>query len=88
LLNEGGDIVIPMNEGAIDASHVKGEIGKVIAGEIAGRTDDREITVYKSLGITAQDLFAARHIYAKALVSNAGTNVEFRNAKPAVPSCA
>jgi ornithine cyclodeaminase/alanine dehydrogenase-like protein (mu-crystallin family) len=58
-LGEAGDILIPMKEGAIDASHVHGEIGAVIIGEITGRQSDDEITVYKSVGLIAQDLFAA-----------------------------
>lgn len=78
LLHEGGDVVIPIDEGAIDAGFVKGEIGKVISGEIPGRKSDREITVYKSLGITAQDLFAAHRVYTKALSTGAGSDVEFQ----------
>jgi alanine dehydrogenase len=58
-LGEAGDILIPMKKGAIDASHVHGEIGAVILGEITGRQSDDEITVYKSVGLIAQDLFAA-----------------------------
>lgn len=67
LFNEGGDVLIPLAEGRIERSHVVGEIGRVINGEVAGRTSDHEITVYKSHGITAQDLFAAHAVYTAAI---------------------
>jgi len=65
LLNEGGDVLIPIAEGRIDRAHVAGEIGQVLNGTLAGRTSDDEITVYKSLGITAQDLYAAHAVYQR-----------------------
>jgi ornithine cyclodeaminase/alanine dehydrogenase-like protein (mu-crystallin family) len=61
--SEAGDILIPLAEGAIARSHVVGEIGALLLGRIPGRRDAREITVYKSLGLVAQDLFAAHAVY-------------------------
>jgi ornithine cyclodeaminase len=75
-MNEAGDLLIPIDEGAIDRVHILGEIGQVLAGEVPGRTDDTEVTLYKSLGIVAQDLFAAAHIYARALEEGAGVEVD------------
>lgn len=76
-LNEGGDIMIPIGEGAIDASHIVGEIGQVLTGEIAGRENDQEITLYNSLGIVSQDLYAALHVLKQAELSGIGTVVDF-----------
>jgi ornithine cyclodeaminase/alanine dehydrogenase-like protein (mu-crystallin family) len=64
--SEAGDILIPMQEGAISRSHVVGEIGALLLGRIPGRRDAREITLYKSLGLVAQDLAAAHAVYAGA----------------------
>ena len=75
-MNEAGDLLVPIGEGAIDRAHVLGEIGQVLAGELEGRTADTDITLYKSLGIVAQDLFAAAHIYARALEDGAGVEVD------------
>jgi len=75
-MNEAGDILVPMGEGAIDRAHILGEIGQVLAGEVPGRNGDREITLYKSLGIVAQDLFAAAHVYAQAVERGAGVEVD------------
>jgi ornithine cyclodeaminase/alanine dehydrogenase-like protein (mu-crystallin family) len=63
--NEAGDLMIPIQEGAVRPDHVRGEIGRVVTGELAGRTGSDEITLYKSLGIAAQDLYAAWHVYRK-----------------------
>jgi ornithine cyclodeaminase len=65
IFNEGGDFLIPKKEGAIDDTHVKAEIGEVLLGKKAGRENDREITLFKSLGIAAEDIFSAEHIYKK-----------------------
>lgn len=75
--NEAGDILIPIQEGAIDWDHVRGEIGAVLAGNIKGRSSPEEITLYKSQGITAQDLYAADLVYRRALKSGAGVEVDF-----------
>ena len=75
-MNEAGDILIPIGEGAVDRTHILGEIGQVLIGEVPGRTGSDEITLYKSLGIVAQDLFAAAYIYARALEDDAGVEVD------------
>jgi ornithine cyclodeaminase/alanine dehydrogenase-like protein (mu-crystallin family) len=75
-LNEAGDLLVPIGEGAIDERHILGEIGQVLAGAVPGRTDESDITLYKSLGIVAQDLFAAAHIYARAADEGAGVEVD------------
>ena len=60
--NESGDILIPIGEGAIDRDHVVGEIGELLDGKVAGRPDDEAVTLYKSLGVVGQDLFAAHYV--------------------------
>jgi len=64
---EAGDLLIPLREGAIEPDHVVGELGELLLGRIGGRRDDTEVTVYKSLGIVAQDLVAAHHAYGRHL---------------------
>ena len=75
-LNEAGDILIPIAEGAIDEGHIVGEIGQVLSGTAPGRTGESDITLYKSLGIAAQDLFAAARIHARALELGVGVEVD------------
>ncbi len=72
---EAGDILIPVAEGSIGWRDVVGEIGQALAGDIAGRVDDTQITLYKSLGNVAQDLFVANYLLDKATEVDAGTTV-------------
>jgi alanine dehydrogenase len=59
-LAEAGDIVLPIREGAIDASHIAAELGDVFGGRAAGRRSPKEITIFKSLGMAVEDVAAAR----------------------------
>jgi alanine dehydrogenase len=65
LTNEAGDFLIPQNEGILDTSHIKGELSELVSGTKQGRTSQDEITLFKSLGIATEDIFAAWHIYKK-----------------------
>lgn len=76
-LNEAGDYLIPLAEGAISASHLLGELGELLHGEVPGRTSPADVTLFKSLGLAIEDLASARLLYDKALASKAGTWVEF-----------
>jgi ornithine cyclodeaminase len=63
---EAGDIVMPIREGAIDASHIAAEIGDVFGGRHTGRANDAEITIFKSLGMAVEDVAAARLAFERA----------------------
>lgn len=64
-LSRAGDLVIPLASGVLDRERVRGEIGAVLAGRLAGRRSQEEITVFKSLGNAAQDLFLADRLLAE-----------------------
>src|ERR1700726_1058526 len=53
-VNEAGDILIPMREGAFTADHIQAERGEVIIGKAPGRRSDRELTLFKSLGLAVE----------------------------------
>jgi alanine dehydrogenase len=55
-LVESGDVVMGMAEGHFDATHIAGELGEVAAGRLAGRTCEREVTIFKSLGLAVEDV--------------------------------
>ncbi len=76
-LNEAGDFLIPKSEGAVDDSHIRGELGELLLEQVAGRESADEITLFKSLGLAIEDLAAAQALYQKALDSGTGTWVEF-----------
>lgn len=64
---QAGEWLGALRDGVVDASHLLGEIGEVLLGRVLGRTGADDITVYKSLGHTAQDLAAADAVYRRAL---------------------
>ena len=70
LFNEAGDFLIPKKEGALTDSHVKGELGEVLLGSKKGRESGKQVTIFKSLGIAAEDIFSAWHIYQKIRQDN------------------
>jgi ornithine cyclodeaminase len=76
-VNEAGDYLFAIRDGAIAPDHIRAEIGEVLNGDKPGRTSPDEITLFKSLGIAAEDLFAAEYIYRKAKDLSIGTWVEF-----------
>lgn len=65
-LAEAGDLVIPIDEGAIDASHIAAELGDVFGGRAAGRQSAAEITIFKSLGMAVEDVAAAHLAFERA----------------------
>ena len=71
-LAEAGDIVIPLKEGAFDASHLAGELGDLFGGRIPGRRNDAEITIFKSLGMAVEDVAAARLAFERASARGLG----------------
>jgi ornithine cyclodeaminase len=75
-LNEAGDLLIPMTEGAVTADHIVAEIGEVVAGMAGGRETDEEVTVFKSLGLAVEDVAAAHYVARAAEARGIGTVVE------------
>lgn len=51
---------------------IQGEIGAVVDGRIAGRRSQDEVTIYKSLGVVAQDIAFARHVLDRAIAQHKG----------------
>ena len=75
-VNEAGDFLIPQAEGALDESHIQGEIGDILIGKLEARKSANEITLFKSLGLGVEDVASARHIYDKAVEQDKGTWIE------------
>jgi ornithine cyclodeaminase/alanine dehydrogenase-like protein (mu-crystallin family) len=72
---EAGDIVLAVKDGAIGPDHVLGELGDLVNGA-PGRLDDREITMFKSLGMAVEDVASARLAIERARALGVGKRVE------------
>ncbi len=75
-LNEAGDIMIPIREGAIDKSHMYADLGEIIIGKKPARVNDQEITLFKSNGLAIQDVATAKLVYDRAVQAKIGTEIE------------
>lgn len=71
-LAQAGELRRAIDAGVVDAGHIRGEIGEVLLGTAEGRPDAAAATVYKSLGVTAQDLSAAAALMEAAEAEGAG----------------
>ena len=74
--NEAGDLIVPMKEGAISEDHVVGELGELLLGTVRGREDDRQITLFKSLGLAVEDLACAQYLHDRATRENVGATID------------
>jgi ornithine cyclodeaminase/alanine dehydrogenase-like protein (mu-crystallin family) len=75
-VNEGGEYLRALNCGAITAAHIAGEIGEVANATKPGRTSQDEVTLYKSLGVSPQDLASAHYVLDKARAAGIGQLIE------------
>lgn len=62
-LEEAGDLLGPLQQGLIKTADLDLELGDLVRGRFIGRSHQNEITLFKSVGVAIQDLYAA----AKAL---------------------
>lgn len=60
---EAGEVLVPISEGAIGEDHVVGELTEMCAGTVELRTNDDEITLFKSIGMALSDLVGAGAAY-------------------------
>jgi alanine dehydrogenase len=72
-LQEAGDLQQALRSGAIREEAIHAELGEVITGSKTGRTSDREITLFKSVGMAIEDLTTASFAYQQALTMGLGT---------------
>ncbi|ADY00425.1 ornithine cyclodeaminase [Vulcanisaeta moutnovskia 768-28] len=75
VMNETGDIIIPIKNGLISEKNLI-EIGEIVSGLRQGRLGNGDITLFKSVGIAVEDLAAASYIYSIVKSRNMGTTVE------------
>jgi len=76
-LKQARDIYLPIQEGAVPATHLQDELGQVVLGERPRRRNREEITLFKSLGIAIQDLVTGLHVLREAERLGKGTLVDF-----------
>ena len=76
-LSEAGDLLLAAQEGGFELDHLAGEVGELILGTAAGRSNTEQMTVYKSVGAAFLDAATARLAYDQASSLGRGTVYEF-----------
>lgn len=67
-LAQASELAVARTAGLVTDAHVVGEIGDVFGGRLAGRENEDQVTIYKSLGHVVQDLAAIDFIRTRASV--------------------
>jgi alanine dehydrogenase len=62
-LQEAGDLLIPIENGTIDRSHIVADLHEIASGKKAARLSAESITLFKSVGCALEDLVTAQLIY-------------------------
>ncbi len=75
-LAEAGDILIPIEEGAVTEAHIYASLGEIVLGRKPGRENPEEITVFKSCGLAIQDMSTAAAVYRAAREKGIGVDVD------------
>ncbi|ABW01990.1 ornithine cyclodeaminase family protein [Caldivirga maquilingensis] len=70
---EAGDLI--MTGEAVWGRVVK--LSDIVIGNVKGRENSQSITIFKSLGISIEDITVAKLIYDKAIKEGIGVNIEF-----------
>lgn len=76
-LSEAGDLLKPLNLGLISKTQLQIEIGQIVLGHRSGRSDDEQITFFKSVGLAVQDAVAAQLALDNARSHGLGQVVEW-----------
>jgi ornithine cyclodeaminase/alanine dehydrogenase-like protein (mu-crystallin family) len=74
-LTRAGDLAIPLASGVLRPEQIAGEIG-LLFGDAPPEQIVRDVTVFKSIGIIAQDMMLARALYRRALEHGVGLDFD------------
>jgi ornithine cyclodeaminase len=70
------DLLWPIRDGLIDATHVHAELGEIVSGARPGRADASQLTLYKSVGVAVEDAAAAALVLRLARERGVGRTIE------------
>ncbi len=67
VLEEAGDLLIPIKEGRVSKRAIKAELSELVGGKRRGRTSRTEVTFFKCVGLAFEDNAAGWLAYRRAL---------------------
>lgn len=66
---EAGDLIVA-------GAEITGELGDIVNGDLPGRENETEVTMFKSVGVAVQDLTAATVVVSNAMEMGLGTVID------------
>jgi ornithine cyclodeaminase/alanine dehydrogenase-like protein (mu-crystallin family) len=73
---EAGNLLQGIETGTVLPEAIR-ELGQIVAGQIKGRQNPEDITLFASQGLALEDLAAARLVYDRALEQGVGREIDF-----------
>ena len=70
------DLLWPIRDKLVDATHIQAELGEIVSGGRPGRSDATRITLYKSVGVAVEDAAAAALVLRLARERGVGRTIE------------
>lgn len=74
--SESGEFLNACKQGYLSADTELNELGAVLEGQAAGRNDNQEITIFKSLGLAFEDVLTAAALLSRHAAQGNGRVVE------------
>jgi len=74
-LREAGELIIPLQNGEITDKIIYAELAEIVSGQKPGRLTDDEITLFKSMGLSLEDISTAKFVFDKAIEKGLGQNI-------------
>ena len=76
-MEEAGDLLIAIGEGLFSREAIHADLGGLVLGSAGGRSDPSQVTFFKSVGIAAQDAFAAQAVLREAARLRLGERIDW-----------
>ena len=76
-MEEAGDLLIAIEEGRFSREAIHADLGSLVLGHADGRSDPSQVTFFKSVGIAAQDVFAAQAVLREAERLRLGDRIDW-----------
>jgi alanine dehydrogenase len=74
---DAGSFLAALETGVVHEDHVHAELGEVVAGDVEGRQDPEDVTVFDSGGTGIETVAAAHMLYERAVERDLGTEIPF-----------
>ncbi len=71
------DLLWPVRDGLIGPDHVRVELGELVLGHQPGRSSPDQLTLFKSVGVAAEDLAAASLVVVAARTRGVGRSFDW-----------